>query len=254
MALTLKIITATVLKQRPVQSVQLSDSDKEPIAAGQELPIQWYTVEGDHLKVAFSVAKFNGMNTWYAFGSHVQVLKDGKVAYPVPLPTSVKLPIPYRSQLDNSNNPYGSCNVTSLAMCLDYLGAKRKRAGGQFEDELYRYAEDHGLSRHDPHDLAQIVRDYGCKDTFESDANFDQIKRWLATGKPIVVHGYFTSFGHIVVIAGYDQAGFLVHDPYGEWFENGYRTDLSGEYVHYSYALMKRLCMPDGGCWAHFIQ
>jgi hypothetical protein len=52
---------------------------------------------------------------------------------------------------------------------------------------------------------------------------------------------------------GYDEFGFIVHDPYGEWFSSGYRTDLSGSYLHYSYRLITRVCIPDGSFWVHFI-
>ncbi|WP_293282361.1 C39 family peptidase [Microcoleus sp. PH2017_36_ELK_O_B] len=34
----------------------------------------------------------------------------------------VKLDVPYLSQLDNKRNPTGSCNVTSVAMCLLWGG------------------------------------------------------------------------------------------------------------------------------------
>jgi len=52
---------------------------------------------------------------------------------------------------------------------------------------------------------------------------------------------------------GYDEYGFIVHDPYGEWFSSGYRTDLSGSYLNYSYLLIRRVCIPDGSFWVHFI-
>ncbi len=215
--------------------------------------MQSYGIERDHVKIALAKDSFKGFNTWYAFGGHIQIIKDGTVAFPKPRPRTVKLTIPYKSQLDNEENPTGSCNVTSLAMCLEFLGAKRKTSSGQFEDELYRYAEDHGLSRHDPHDLAMLVEAYGCRDDFRANATIEQVQNWLADGKPIVTHGYFTSFGHIVVITGFDDTGFIVHDPYGEWTSSGYRTDLSGKYLHYSYRMIKTVCIPDGSFWVHFL-
>ncbi|MBW4522538.1 MAG: C39 family peptidase [Scytolyngbya sp. HA4215-MV1] len=253
MPMFLKVITNTTLKRKPIASTDLPDDLKQPIERGKELEISSYLIERDHLKISLAKDKFKGFNTWYAFGGHVQVIQDGKVIVPKPRIPSVKLNIPYKSQLDNEENPTGSCNVTSLAMCLQFLGAQRKTSSGQFEDELYRYAQDHGLSRHDPHDLAVVVEAYGCRDDFRSDATIDQVKDWLADGKPIVTHGYFTTFGHVVVFAGYDSTGFLVHDPYGEWTPYGYRTDLSGQYVHYSYNMIKSVCIPDGSFWVHFL-
>jgi uncharacterized protein YvpB len=259
MALTLKILTATTLKRKPLQSSELTDDQKQAIDVGREFELDSYTIERNHIRCFFSKEVFKDTNVWYAFGKHVQVYRDGTLVFPRPLPEYIKLPIPYKSQRDNEINPDGSCNVTSLAMCLEFLGAQRKENDGQFEDELYAYAERNGLSRHDPHDLALIVKAYGCRDTFRSDATIDQVKEWLADGKPAVVHGYFTDFGHIVVFAGYDKSGFLVHDPYGEWYSWGYDRnepgwyDNKGEYLSYSYAMISRLCMADDNFWVHFI-
>ncbi|MEB3293382.1 MAG: C39 family peptidase, partial [Synechococcales bacterium] len=100
---------------------------------------------------------------------------------------------------------------------------------------------------------------YGMRDNFVSDGHLEMAKEWLADGNPAVIHGYFTDFGHIVVLAGYDEYGFLCHDPFGEWYSWGYdrndayAMDYKGEYIHYSYGLLKRLCMPDGKLWIHLI-
>lgn len=167
------------------------------------------------------------------------------------------LSVPYKSQLDNWHNPSGSCNVTSLAMCLEFLKADRnpryKNRFQQFEDELYQYALDHKLSRHSPADLAKIVSAYGRRDLYTEFATIQNVQDWIEGGNPAITHGYFTTFGHILVIVGFDKAGFIVHDPYGEWFPDGYRTDLSGANLHYSYDLIKRTCIPDGKFWVHFI-
>lgn len=168
----------------------------------------------------------------------------------------VRLPgFPYYSQLDNEQNPTGACNVTSVAMVLDYFGAKRNPRYGrfeQFEDELYSFMRDYGLSRHQPYDLAKVVRYYGCFDHFTEKADIEQVKKWLDSGNPVIIHGYFTAFGHIMPAIDYDDTGLIVNDPYGEWFSDGYRTDLSGERLRYSYNLIERTCYPDGFFWVHF--
>jgi uncharacterized protein YvpB len=166
----------------------------------------------------------------------------------------VNLNIPYKSQLDNRLNPTGSCNVTSVAMCLAWLGITPRNPKVQLEDELYAYAEKSGYSRRSPEDLAQIVRDYGHKDTYTSAGTILLAQQHLKQQKsPCIIHGYFTESGHIIVLTGYDAKGFFVHDPYGEFFEGGYRTDLSGKNLHYSYELIKRKAMPDGHLWLHRI-
>jgi len=71
--------------------------------------------------------------------------------------------------------------------------------------------------------------------------------------KPIVVHGYFTNFGHIIVIRGFNEKGFIVNDPYGEFWKDGYNTKASSAGLTYSYDLMKERCGIDGDLWIHFI-
>ncbi len=246
-------IRSTVFKARPIQSTQLSEAEKEPIGDGQSFILNNYEVERNHVRITLRHDSFKGSKVWYAYGPHIEIFEASKRVYPNPKPQTVKLNVPYKSQLDNYYNPTGSCNVTSLAMCMQYLGIPRRDNIGQYEDELYEYALYNGLSRHDPYDLAKIVRDYGGKDTFKENATIEEVQDWLAGGNPVVIHGYFTSFGHIIVVVGYTPWGFYVHDPYGEWFPTGYRTDLPGDYLHYSYNLIRTTCIPDGNFWVHFI-
>lgn len=255
----LKVTNSTVIKRRPIQSADLPETEKHTLDVGKEFEVHSFTTERDHLRIAFAKETFKGFNTWYVFNKHIEILRDGSLVFPPPRPKTIKLNIPYKSQRDNMENPSGSCNVTCLAMCLEFLGAKRREPGGQFEDELYRYAISQGLSRHNPHDLAVIVEAYGLRDEFRADATIEQVKGWLADGKPIVIHGYFTSFGHIIVLTGFDEVGFLAHDPWGEWNAWGYDLNIpgtsneKGKYIRYSYDMIKRLCIPDGSFWVHFI-
>lgn len=250
---TLYTTRATVFKARPIQSTQLSDAEKEAISDGRSFKLNNYEVERDHIRITLRNDSFKGSKVWYVFGAHAEIFEGNKRVYPPLKPQTVKLNVAYKSQLDNYYNPTGSCNVTSLAMCMEYVGIPRRDNIGQYEDELYEYALNKGYSRHDPYDLARIVRDYGGKDNFKDNATIEEVKDWLAAGNPVVTHGYFTSFGHIVALVGYTPSGFYVHDPYGEWFPTGYRTDLPGNYLLYSYNLIRNVCMPDGSFWVHFI-
>lgn len=249
----LKVMKDTFFKAKPINTSQLSNSEKQAIPAGKEFELVAFAPIRGHLRVALRNDSFNNSSIWYIFGQHAQVSQEGEVVYPKPKPPSVRLDVPYKSQLDNFYNPTGSCNVTSMAMCLAFLGAARKTQSGQFEDELYQYALNKGYSRWNPYDLAKIVKDYGCQDYFTDNALIEDVQDWLAVGNPAVIHGYFTSFGHVMPVVGYDDDGFFVHDPYGEWFESGYDTSVSGAYLHYSYRLIRRVCMPDGSFWVHFI-
>lgn len=251
--LILKIVKDTVFKTKPLASSQLADSEKQAVPAGKEFELIAFAPIRSHVRIALRNESFNGSGIWYIFGAQAQITQDGVLLYPKPNPPTVRLGVPYRSKIDNLYNPTGACNVTSLAMCLDFLRVPQRKKTGQFEDELYEYAIAKGYSRWNPYDLAKIVKDYGAQDFFTENATIDEIQDWLASGNPAVIHGYFTSFGHIVVVVGYDSEGFFIHDPYGEWFESDYDTEASGAYLHYLYRLIRRICMPDGKFWVHFI-
>lgn len=249
----LKIIFNTVLKAKPISLSELSQQEKQEVKGGQSFELLSFELVRNHVRVTLRKDSFNNSKIWYAFGQHIEVYEKTRLVYPKAKPASVKLDVPYQSQLDNLFNPTGSGNVTSLAMCLQFLGAPRQRDSGQFEDELYEYTETKGLNRQNPYDLAQVVAAYGCHDHFKENATIEEVQDWLSEGKPAVIHGFFTAFGHLIAIVGYDNEGFYVHDPYGEWSPEGYRTDGSGAYLHYSYQVIRTVCIPDGSFWVHFI-
>jgi uncharacterized protein YvpB len=153
---------------------------------------------------------------------------------------------PYFSQINNCRNPYGSCNVTSVAMSLWHLGIRGDRSEAQLEDQMYSRCELRGWDRHDPIGLKKLVESYpGCKDAFTDRGTFAMLRQAIDVGSPVVLHGYFTRSGHIIAVKGYDDTGLIVNDPYGEWFAMGYDTRRSGEALHYSYGMIARLCSPE---------
>lgn len=154
------------------------------------------------------------------------------------------LDVPYFSQLDNKLNPSGACNVTSCAMAAYYKGV-RGDGNGQLEDQMYRRCEQRGWSRHNPVGLKLLLESYGLTDDLRYNGTFADIRSAIDNGKPVIVHGYFTRFGHIVLLRGYDNTGFYVNDPNGEYFSWGYDTLVSGENLHYSKELIARTCSPE---------
>lgn len=168
----------------------------------------------------------------------------------------------YNRQTDNTENPHGSCNVTSMTMGLRWGGIPNTLNGNQLEDELYNFLLDNGLSRHYPYDLARGTNEFREKYfpdnstfvTLRTDATWEDVEKHISDGKPCVVHGWFTESGHIITIVGKYGAGegWIVNDPYGEWFDWGYDCDRSGEKLKYSHNLMNKTCGPDGTMWVHF--
>jgi hypothetical protein len=280
----------TVFKQYTLDSGKLAPKDKAAVAAGRSFEIHSWKPTGQfHWKVAL-VNQFLGdppRNTWYVFAPHVQLVDSQGSTNPLPnpntptitpspitpspitpspitpapkptpppirLPDSKILVVPYHYQLNNSENPRGACNVTCFAMVMNYFKISKRTNALQLEDELYRYMENKGLSRHEPRDLRILGETYGLKNDLTLRGSANDIRRSIAEGKPCIIHGYFTSFGHIITIVGYDRNGFIVHDPFGEWTANGYHEGPYGERLHYSNNLIQRTCSPEGTdhMWLH---
>ncbi|MCT7980928.1 C39 family peptidase [Laspinema olomoucense] len=253
--ISLQTTTKTTFKTLPLQSSVLTANEQFSVEPGQSFTLANYERgHRGHYRITLQEA-IRGNRVWYAFEEHVQLIEGNRtLTQPQQPAASVRLNVPFRSQMDNYYNPSGACNVTSIAMCLEYLGVPRyDNRYRQMEDELYRWCLDRGYSRHEPEDLARVVRDYKRKDDFTKWGTIERCQNHLRGGNPCVIHGYFTSFGHIIVLVGFDANGFIVHDPYGEWFPTGYRNDGKGAYLNYSYNLIRRTCIPDGQFWVHYI-
>ncbi len=135
------------------------------------------------------------------------------------------LDLPYYFQYDNAYEPSATCGITSTAMVLSYFG------GTVTPDDLYRtYGKSQGQS---PSGIEQLYGWHGLHGDSGYYGTRSEIREHLDDGRPVVVHGYWTSAGHISVIVGYDADGWIVHDPAGDWYV-GYGWG-SGEAVHYPY-------------------
>jgi hypothetical protein len=277
----------TFLKKEPSSAASLPPEKKIELPEGVYLKALDFQPVGKHYKVVLEAQRIAweraglmrsfaiSEGEWYVYGTpespspHVEVYPSLPTTTTNPTPTaaqlamskplaipssSVILKVPYLSQLDNAGDPYGTCNVTSVAMCLAYYGHPiRNSQGMQLEDELNQYCYSNGLDRHVPTDLKKLLEAYGCKDDFQFDAKWANAKTHLAGGNPLIVHGYFTRTGHIIAIIGYNEKGFVVNDPYGEWYSSGYDCDRSGAKLTYSYEMMRQTCGTDGDLWLHFV-
>lgn len=168
----------------------------------------------------------------------------------------VKLGVPYKSQNDNAFNPGGSCNATSLAMALEFLGVKFT-GSGQFEDTIYQELQASGVHPGTASAMVGIVQKYGKKDVHNETATDDDIRKHLDKGKPVVIHGDFTRSGHILCVIGYNAKGFIVNDPYGKFLGSlgSYDNNASGAGNLHEYAtIVKNFWHRGGTNSAHFIE
>ena len=165
---------------------------------------------------------------------------------------------PYHTQTNNEVAPGGTCNVTCLAMALRGLGWECPDPGQQSEDYLARKMQSLGLDRESPLDLAAIVREVAPSIPWRFDfaATWDQIDAHLAKDKPVILHGYFTDAGHVVLAIAVEGDTYTVLDPWGRCLFPGYERNYEwgpdhGDHVQYSRSQLTSVC-EDKGIWAHF--
>ncbi|WP_413160395.1 C39 family peptidase [Capilliphycus salinus ALCB114379] len=289
---TLRFISDSLLKVRPLETSLLSLDEILTYHAGDEIPISAYTpnLQGKYIRVYLD--KFDGSypettpKQYYCYGQDVQIVltavsrgQEPSQKYPPVLPPKVDLNVPYYDQLNNLEHPQGACNVTCVAMVLKYYGidsrsAKEISNDVQLEDVLFRKTEkwdkQYGYTgatktRHIPQFIQRLLREWGAEHGpgklqntfFKTVTTETEIKHHLAQGHPVIIHGYFTNSGHLIVIKGYDdeEKVWIAHDPYGKWlgYQGGYADlNLSGADVRYTYADVRTVWDVDGESWCHF--
>jgi len=206
-----------------------------------------YCGEGDHLFGPFSPSLVDKCKTGGG-GLACETMRWKRTMVPdkATVGTSNPLSVPYFYQYHNAYEPGSTCGLTSAAMVLKHWGK------GVTPDSLYvKYGKAQGQS---PGNLANLYRAYGLEATSTYAATDSAIKAHIDAGRPVVVHGYFTGSGHIVVLVGYDSTGWYVNDPAGKWagcVGCGYpgRTSTNGKRVHYSYASVRSAIGTSGTVW-----
>ena len=122
-------------------------------------------------------------------------------------------------------------------MVLGYLGW-----GGTPDQITSRYGKDWAQS---PAGLAALFNTYADREGLSmkidpvTSGSISGLRAELDRGHPVIIHGYFTSYGHVLVVLGYDASGYYVHDPAGRWseyFKGGYSGGGSGRKAYYSRA------------------
>ena len=77
---------------------------------------------------------------------------------------------------------------------------------------------------------------------FEDNASISQIRDWLKAGEFLIIHGWFTESGHVIVIDGVEidpsnlSYKFSVRDPWAEFNFNSWSYDINGAGFHGFYS------------------
>lgn len=131
--------------------------------------------------------------------------------------------VPYFFQYANRLHPGSSCQNTSVAMVLSHLGWL-----GVPDDITSTWGKDYAQS---PHNLSSMfntiasAEDLAGRLVTNTSGSLEEFKDLAATGSVLIVHGYFTGYGHVLVVTDYDGTHYTVNDPAGVWrgtFKGGY--------------------------------
>jgi|GEM_PF-1960060 len=172
------------------------------------------------------------------------------------------LALPYFYQYGNRLHPGASCQNTSIAMVLGAFGWR-----GVPDDITARHGKDRAQS---PAGLAAVFNEEAARAGISArlrartSGTIAQLRALLAEGTPVIVHGYFTGFGHVLVARAFDGDGYIVNDPAGTWnqrFGGGYPfgwEPVAGRGIRYSRAAFERAIasfdgrsIADGTLWFH---
>jgi hypothetical protein len=193
---------------------------------------------------------------------------DGEIAGPDPVaPAPDSRPqsadVPYFYQYDNRLAPGATCQNTSVAMLLADHGWR-----GVPDDITAEFGRRRAQS---PAGLADVFNTLARRSglpvraTPRTNGTFAGLRAELAAGRPVIVHGYFTRAGHVVVVTGEDASGYFVNDPAGRWsetFRGGYPYAdgfHAGKNVHYGRAAFEAAVGTSNGrdylpLWYHAIR
>ncbi len=162
------------------------------------------------------------------------------------------LDVGYLSQRDNDHSPSYTCNVTTVAMCLEYRGIYSPNEDQQTEDWLYEQLKGpwlaganeeikrvRGYTTDKPQQFAEalawIFRQF--PETFGAGEvmylSLSQMMRMIEEDVPLILSGRFPkksggSIAHFVLMIGYQDGGreIVLHDP---WGNTGVYDDKDGE-------------------------
>jgi hypothetical protein len=136
----------------------------------------------------------------------------------------------YFNQYDNQMHPASTCQNTSVAMLLSKFGW-----WGKPDDITREWGKDYAQS---PSGLANVFNELAARNRIQkrltpiTNGTLQEFRDLLRQGKPTIVHGYFTSYGHVLVALDFDGAYYTVNDPAGCWsesFKGGYGWCPSGK-------------------------
>ncbi|QIN97113.1 endolysin [Synechococcus phage S-H34] len=159
---------------------------------------------------------------------------------PVEPAEGVLLDVPYYSQRDNYRDGSRTCFSSSCAMAL--VEAKPGSISG--DDDYVRTVFSIGDTTEAWVQVKALAK-YGVEAVFVQSGSNEDIKKLIDKGYAVpcgILHKgpahRPSGGGHWICVIGYDDQGFIVHDPWGEIdHTSGNYVSTEGAFLHYSYNL-----------------
>ena len=233
----------TYLKKEPIPSAELSKFEKIAVPVGQSYDIVWRGKEADnHIKVSLAY----GAGNWFIYAPHWAGLGAAEPAHNLApqQPGKIVLDVPYYSQRDNvtsgSDNWTRTCFSSSCAMLANYVKPGCVKGDDDYIKRRQRFGDSTDASAQ-----VRCLNSLGIKARFVQNFNNKKLIEQLDRGKPVPVGILHkgpasgpTGGGHWIIVIGYDDKGFIVHDPWGEIdHASGQYVSTNGKSRHYSYKL-----------------
>jgi len=164
-----------------------------------------------------------------------------------PEPKGILLDVPWYPQTDNFRLPDSTCNSSACAMLLEYMKPGSLPGGARGDDAYLRKVLAQGNST--DHDVqTRVLRSYGLESKFHYNLGFDDLDRELKEGRPVVLGILHrgpelspTGSGHMIIVIGKTENGdYVVHDPYGNLYENYVTPVTNGRKVVYKRSTLER--------------
>ena len=245
---TLKTVSDTVLKPRPVPASELESDELRSIKPGEVFEgAVVYDHSNGHSFVHLPLPA--APRHWWIFDDHWSGLHALPGATATAAARGAEIRVPYFSQRDNYRDASRTCFSSSCAMLLAAL--KPGVIAG--DDDYIREVFKHGDSTDAAAQLKALAH-FGLAATYHQDGSIEDLKAQLDAGKPqpigILHHGPCSApcgGGHWICVIGYrcDASApgggyFIVHDPWGELDNaSGVYIGTAGKGLHYSFAMIK---------------
>lgn len=228
----------TLLKKEPIDSTRLDKDQVVSVEKGKVYNLVWEGKVGDnHIKVSLAY----GGGNWFIYEPHWRGINNPTIEV-MDSKTNV-LKVPYFPQRDNSRESWRTCFSSSCAMLLEYL-RPGTLPGPKGDDKYIKQVFKNGDTT-DFYVQIRTLAHFGIAARFVQDGTIALLKKQIDEGKPVpvgILHkgsaSAPTGGGHWLVVNGYDEKGFVCHDPWGKiTHSTGHYSSTNGREVHYSYSL-----------------